>query len=259
LRSGRDKVKPAGEPDTHDELRTVNRNVVASLDYSWNENWGTSVQIPWVDRFHEHVFNDTTTGPEHEEWNFQKIGDARAVARYQFVGLPDHNHAAGVQFGLKLPTGATDIRNSEGERAERTLQPGTGTTDLILGVYYNARFTDSRSSWFAQATLLAPLNSDEDFRPGRQLALNTGMNYPFSNNLSGLLQLNVSLKGRDSGTQAEPEDSGSRQAFVSPGLSFAVNRNTRLYGFVQLPIYQYVNGTQLTADRAFIAGWGQVF
>jgi hypothetical protein len=30
----------------------------------------------------------------------------------------------------------------------------------------------------------------------------------------------------------------------------------QLYGFVQLPLYQYVNGTQLTADWSAVAGVG---
>jgi hypothetical protein len=28
----------------------------------------------------------------------------------------------------------------------------------------------------------------------------------------------------------------------------------QLYAFAQLPLYQYVNGVQLTANRAFVAG-----
>lgn len=33
----------------------------------------------------------------------------------------------------------------------------------------------------------------------------------------------------------------------------------RLYGFVQLPIYQRVNGTQLTADWAAVAGISKIW
>ncbi len=38
LRSGTHKVDAAGEPDTHDEVHTLNRNFVASLDYSWSSD-----------------------------------------------------------------------------------------------------------------------------------------------------------------------------------------------------------------------------
>ena len=40
----------------------------------------------------------------------------------------DRHSVWGLNFGLKLPTGKFDERNGEGELAERTLQPGSGTT-----------------------------------------------------------------------------------------------------------------------------------
>ena len=43
----------------------------------------------------------------------------------------------GLSFGLKLPTGEFDVRNAMGALAERSLQPGTGTTDLLLGAFYS--------------------------------------------------------------------------------------------------------------------------
>ena len=41
----------------------------------------------------------------------------------------------GVLFGLKLPTGKTTCECA-GRPAERTLQPGSGTTDALLGGYF---------------------------------------------------------------------------------------------------------------------------
>jgi hypothetical protein len=37
-------------------------------------------------------------------------------------------------------------------------------------------------------------------------------------------------------------------------LSFAFTRALQAYGFVQLPLYQDVNGVQLVARYAFVAG-----
>ena len=68
----------------------------------------------------------------------------------------------GLNFGLKLPTGDRDVTNSAGQRAEWTLQPGTGTTDIILGGYYSGVLPFKDSSWFVQALWQAPLNGRED-------------------------------------------------------------------------------------------------
>ena len=69
-----------------------------------------------------------------------------------------------------------------------------------------------------------------------------------------LLQANALFRGRDSGAQAEPEDSGGKSLWVSPGVSYALTKNIQAYGFVQLPLYQYVNGVQLVATRSFVVG-----
>jgi hypothetical protein len=63
-------------------------------------------------------------------------------------------------------------------------------------------------------------------------------------------------KGRDSGAQAEPEDSGGTFVYISPGVSVAVTRSIQLFALVLLPIYQYVNGVQLTASWGATAGVG---
>ena len=42
-----------------------------------------------------------------------------------------------------------------------------------------------------------------------------------------MLQVNYLAKGRDSGAEAEPEDSGQRVVFVSPGVSWNVAKSAQ--------------------------------
>ena len=74
-----------------------------------------------------------------------------------------------------------------------------------------------------------------------------------------MLQLNMQHKARDSGANAEPADSGSRTLSISPGLSVRLTQSTQLYGFVQKPIVQYLNGAQLTPDWSAALGINTVF
>jgi hypothetical protein len=162
--------------------------------------------------------------------------------------------ATGLNFGLKLPTGDYKQRNAEGELAERTLQPGTGTTDALLGAYLVRTLPLKDLSWFAQAQVQLPLNARDGYKPGRRLTADAGLRYDVNDRVSLLLQANLLVRGKDSGVNAEPEDSGGRSLFLSPGVSAAVAKDVRVYGFLQLPLYQYVNGVQLTADRAGVVG-----
>jgi hypothetical protein len=81
-----------------------------------------------------------------------------------------------------------------------------------------------------------------------------GGRYDIGERLGALLQFNALFKARDQGANAEPEDTGGKFLFVSPGLSYAFSRQLQAYGFVQLPLYQDVNGVQLVARYAFAAG-----
>jgi hypothetical protein len=248
LRRGSHKTKPAGEVDEHDEIYTVNRNYLATLDWNINQTWGLTLRVPYVDRAHKHVRNeDDGLGgiePEFEKWDFSGLGDIQALARYSFYQANDSN--AGVRFGLKLPTGDIREKNSEGEEAERSLQPGTGSVDTLLGAYYNQQI--GHLGWFVQGMWQQSVSERDHFKPGRKLNLDTGLSYAATPDLSLLLQLNLQHKSKDTGSNAEPEESGSHTLSLSPGLSYRIFGNTHLYGFVQAPIYQYVRGTQLSSD-----------
>lgn len=254
-RSGTDDVAVGEIRRHHDEVRTINRNVVASFSHTFSSGWGVSVVAPVVDREHDHIHNHH--GAQFpERWDFTELGDVRIAGRYQLplIGDPSRPATAGVLFGVKLPTGKTDVSNRSGDVAERSLQPGTGTTDVIVGSYYHQRLPQSNSSWFVQAQYQRAVGEDDDFKPGSQFGADLGYRFGVTDNLGALIQLNTAIKWRDSGAESEPEDSGSRSVFVSPGLSYAVGKNVQFYGFYQLPIYQNVNGVQLVADRAFVIG-----
>lgn len=250
-RAGRREVEVGEIPRDHSEQRTLNRNLITTLSYAPNADWGFSAQIPVVNRDHRHIDNDVVPTPE--SWQFQELGDVRLLG-YRRLASGEVTH--GVMGGVKLPTGKTDVTNDDGVAAERTLQPGSGTTDLVVGYYANTMraLGDTPARYFFQTLIQAPTNQSDGFRPGAQYSADVGMAYPAAGTWSGLLQLNIAIKNRDRGPAAEPEDSGGTFAWLSPGVSFAAGRSTQLYGFVQLPVYQRVNGVQLTADWSASVG-----
>jgi hypothetical protein len=254
-RAGRRKVGVGEIRQHHDEVRTVSRNWLATVDYAVSEKWGVSATLPILDRHHEHIHNHRGAQLP-ETWNFTEVGDLRVLAR----GLLRSEDAAaqrldfyGPTLGLKLPTGKHDVRNAQGALAERTLQPGTGTTDVLFGGYFR-RLLGTGASWFVDASLQKALEEREHFRPGAQVSANAGYGRQLSENFAWMVQLNLLHKYRDRGSEAEPGSSGGNFVFVSPGASWALTRNLQVYGFVQLPLYQSVNGVQLTADWAAVGG-----
>lgn len=244
LRRGDDAVDRASLPlpqEREIELGTVNRYATFGLDYSRGD-WGVNVQAPLVRRTH-------ATYPEGEtdlSWSRSSgLGDIRVMARYQ--GLAE-NRSVGLQLGVKLPTGARDVRflagTEAGEALDRGLQPGTGSTDLLLGVF---KFGPLNQDWdyFAQALAQAPIDTRAEFRPGNAINVNLGVRYLGFTRVVPELQLNARQAWRDRGADSDRDNSGGRLVNLSPGLSLRIGERLNGFAFVQVPLYQHVNGLQL--------------
>lgn len=239
----------------HDEVRSTNQNLLLNYSRNFASGWGYSLVLPVVDRDHSHIHNHRGV-PHLEQWSFRELGDVRVAGRFQ-QALGNQEHGArtgGVIFGLKLPTGRTGVANDVAQVAERSLQPGTGTTDAVVGAFYHQNFARDMSSWFAQVQYQHPLNSYAGYTPGRQLTADLGYAHSLTGRLSALVQLNIVAKRRDRGAQAEPANSGSHALFLSPGMSVDVNDKVRAYAFYQHRLYQRVNGVQLSAKGAVTLG-----
>ena len=234
------------------ELQTINRNWVATIDYSINDRWSVSAAIPVVKRRHSHI-EDPAGAAEFESWDFTRAGDARILGRYKLESARPTD-SVGLQFGAKLPTGSHTIANADGKPAERSLQPGSGSTDLVVGGFYAYRPQTRGLGGFAQVLFQKAVETKDEFRPGDQLTVTGGLSYPVSDAATLLFQVNFQRKGRDTGENAEPDVSGGRFVFASPGVSYSLTPDTQVYGFVQLPLMRDVNGIQLVADRALVAG-----
>jgi hypothetical protein len=159
-----------------------------------------------------------------------------------------------VTGGLKLPTGSTTVANGDGSRAERALQPGTGTTDLVLGAALRKPL-GLQDALVLQAQATQALNSHRDFKPGSRFEAGAGWSHAFTHQVGSVVQLNVRQRGRDRGAEAEPGNSGSTSVDLSPGLTLATGAASTVYAYLQLPLYRKVNGIQLVPRQAFALGW----
>ena len=154
---------------------------------------------------------------------------------------------------------------------DRDTQIGTGATSLVLGGFWRGMITgDNAWQYFTQAQLLQPLLTHSEaiptfgsdpggYHPGIQIDAATGVFYnnwyhvgPFDK-IAPVLQLIYSHREPDSGAAADPADTGYDRLYISPGIDFTKvaddpnNRTFKLYGDIEIPIYQRMNGNQLVS------------
>ncbi len=144
--------------------------------------------------------------------------------------------------------------NADGSRAERALQPGTGTTDAVLGMA-GRRAIGPVDALIGQLSVSAAMNAHESFRPGSRVEASLGWSHAYSQGLGSVLQLNFRHRGHDSGDQAEPDNSGSTTVDLSPGVTIGVGHMSTVYAYVQVPLVQRVTGIQLVPRSSLALGW----
>jgi hypothetical protein len=214
------------------------------LDLGWqhmvNRDWGVMVQLPVTDR----LFRTDVGGGHVDTFQHTALGDVKLMGVYTGFS-PDMS--TGLIFGVKLPTGDRKYRGFDHDT-----EIGSGSTDLLLGGYHQDKFDkNGQYGWFAQVMWQKPLAWQGGYRPGAEADAAAGVYYEgwsFGNGLrlSPVAQVIASTRARDAGPAADPPDSGYDRVLLSPGLELNAKR-WRLYGDVELPVYQRVNGNQLVA------------
>lgn len=246
------KIVNSGSPQEV-ESYTRTHSVTLGLDYSTNADWGINLQLPYIIRDHSTLgtaSNGVVAGPGGGQYDSQTsdLGDMRIIGRYQGFSSKIH---IGLLFGLKLPTGnykdngtSTDPTAPGPVPMDRGLQPGSGTTDVIVGAYYNDAITPNWG-YFTQIMYQAATYSADSYRPGDSLNATLGLRYAGFDYVVPQLQLNFRNVQRDTGANADNVSTGGTLLYISPGLIAAVTDRVSTYAFIQLPLYQNLNGVQL--------------
>jgi hypothetical protein len=236
--------------DREIEQSTYNNYATIGLDYATG-NWGLNVQIPLINRPHDTIA-EGDINPSHSLTS--GLGDVRLSARWQGFG---GSGITGISGGLKLPTGGTGTIFNDGPQAgepvDRGLQAGSGTTDMMFGAYHFGSLS-AQFDWFAQATGQIALNSFRDYRPGNAATISAGLHYTGWKTIIPQLQFNLRSAAKDSGAEADRDNSGGTSLYFSPGAAVKLGARAVGFVFVQLPMIQHVNGYQLVPDWTLSAG-----
>lgn len=276
LRSGTSTISPAsaaqvinpttGQP-AEVERYTNNSYLTTTLDYNQGDTWGVSLVLPYISRTHSTLGTGSDgvtlgSGSGGYDSGISGMGDIRLIARY-YGFTEDRNW--GVQYGVKLPTGYSGQLASDGVTpVDPGLQLGTGTTDLILGVYYLGEVSTT-VDYFAQAQYQfalsygyynagSPATTPGSYRPGDSLNLTAGVRYHGWDGMVPELQVNARQVATDTGTAADRYSTGGTLVYLTPGVNVPIDDKLMLRVNVQLPIYQNLNGIQLTPTAIYSVG-----
>ena len=254
-RAGTENVAVGTIPRDHDEIRTVNRATTARASYRFGGAWSVGAALPYIERFHAHNRNDPG-GTEYERWDYSGIGDLE-LSGFRSFGGGNGRSRYFATAGVKTPTGVTEVKNAAGEQPEPAARPGSGSWDFLAGAGAEWRVGGRRAGEEAgsipfRLSVTGRLNGrgTEEYRIGSQVQIHLASELPLGGTFALLGQGNFRVKGKDDvgATGLDEEDTGGSWLYLSPGLRVSTGDHSSVYGLVQVPVYQRVNGIQLVSD-----------
>ena len=256
--------KASAALNTDKDINTQWINV--GFQYMFNRDWGVMVRIPTTNRDLTTTTNLAFPGSLNT-FNSKDIGDIEIMGMY--TGF-FKDMSTGLIFGVKLPTGTFTAPG-----IDRDTQIGSGSTDLLLGFFHRGLLSgDNAWQYFTQAMARQPfLYQDaadpqgffdgnpgvvQSYHPGLQIDGAAGILYNNWYHVLGfdkitpLAQVIISHRNTDSGTGADPYNSGFDRVMLSPGIEFtkvldeANNRVAKVYFDIEVPVYYRANAAENT-------------
>jgi len=271
--------------DQEVEHDTVNRYTTLGIGWAPDEAWGVRLLVPWVARGHS-TYGSASNPVTQDQLSTARIaglGDIRLLVTWQGL-LEEHN--LGLQLGLKLPTGRYGGPSADGSGivgrhpvafqhgplaanaspdnlVDASLQPGTGSTDVILGAFWHQPVSTEVEAFVNaqyQAAIAERLHgAGQDFRVGNTTFASVGVRWQATPALVPQLQVNLSHKSADQGALADNPDSEGTVVYLSPGVTGTVGDHWQAFGFVQLPVASHLVGYQLAPRWTASAGVSYAF
>jgi hypothetical protein len=261
-----------------------------SVGYSFSDRLFVAIMPMWMKKDMDMKFNSMMkmqTGQSGFTMKTEGMGDTMLMAKYELYAndplIPTSE--ASLYFGLSLPTGSIDERNSDfplamrkGELVPYGMQLGSGTFDPTIGALYEG--SASPYWWGVDAFYTARLyNNSKDYRLGDEFRTDLWGMYQFTYNLLGQLQLNGISTGKIRGMMDESATGASGRVtqgdptspFSTPlwdPNNYGGNKLSVTAGFqwqpfpmhiidlqVGVPLYQDLNGPQLKEKYRVMLTW----
>lgn len=245
------------ELDDKARLRTTN-SILFNVNYSITNDLAIEGLLSWVEQ--KRVI--TQFGNKNKTRS-SGIGDGVLLAKYNFSDVLGQNSSIRIGLGTKIPIGSTSETNNQGIILNADMQPGSGAWDIIYWTQFSKSFKFRESLSFSLRAIYRGTGVNDSY-------FNT-TTYEFGNEFQAFLNFtdqfemlntiaipSLSFKYRHAQQDIiggfNLDNTGGEWVFIIPSFSINITPDIALSTKVELPIYSYVDGTQLTPTYRVTAG-----
>jgi hypothetical protein len=249
-----------------------------SMYYHISDGFSASLYLPFVNRLQSgsgeapHHSMGSTIGssqiPQHgtsaEPYNYQVNGlsDIAVYGRYRLFDDEESSFFMTVSAGVKLPTGATNAVNDEGELLNPHIQAGTGSTDPLLGLdmFYGG------GDYSVSLNLMScyPTKGAQNYQFGTMLNYSINgkynlLNFGEMNSIIAALGVSGELHAEETMNGEAVANTGGNTTYVFPGVQLLVGNMFTFDLSYHIPIIHGLKGTQLGESYKVMAGAQYLF
>lgn len=198
------------------------------------------------------------------------IGDATLYGQYRFLGYLDSDFHASALFGVKTPTGKTDVRTIDGQLFESEHQPGSGSWDVLTGLIVTRQW--SRLTLDSNILYAFANDGSQDTNQGDIFNYNFALSYRLQSVPAhshhgahrdaaakrGFWDVAIEINGewRDQvivGAERK-RHTGGNIVYVAPSVRYGRDNGFSAYLSVGLPALKSLNGIQSEPSMRVFAG-----
>jgi hypothetical protein len=223
------------------------------LKYGIRDNLQLCTVVPYVDNITDMTMMGTTSATKAAG-----VGDVTAMVKYRLNTALGRQPIFAVGGGVKLATGISDVRDQMGDLIPLMMQPGTGTTDPMLGAWASLK----AAPWGYHGGVMYEFggtNADQHLHHGNAIMSNWTAYYTATKRLAVLTEYNYSYMIRDNVAGVSQVNTGGTTMDLTPGVQYQLLATTDLLAAYQFPIDTHLNGTQMKPAASLILGVRQVF
>lgn len=247
--------------DDNSRLR-VTHSVLVNTSYAISNNFSAEGLFTWVNQRR----NISQFGNNNLDQS-SGIGDAVVLLKYDVSKLLPKiiGENSSLQFGLgtKIPLGSSTEKNDQNITLNADLQPGSNAWDAIFLTSFSSSFNFRPSlSYTLRAIYRSTGTNDSYFEDSTykfgnefQIFLNFSDQFVF---LKTLINPSISLKYRDAQLDQidgfDLDNTGGNWVSLIPNFSINIRENIAFSTKAELPLYNNVDGTQLTPTYRITTG-----
>jgi outer membrane putative beta-barrel porin/alpha-amylase len=245
-------------PGFHQDLGGTSQFVQLDLGYGLTGSTTLLASAPIVTHRSYDIGHPPVLTENYETWG---LGDTLVGARHAFLTSAGTSLVAGL--ALEMPTGDFKLVSSGAlfdiGVLDPMLQPGSGSWDFVGNVQAAHRLSDGGLDLTGAFSYQLNTTNDLEYRYGNDTIASTSLGGPVGSRVRASIQLKLVHRGRSTFQGEDVSSTGGSVVYAIPGLVTSLPGKMSFYLFLPVPVYRYVNESQLAPRLSVVVGMARLF